>query len=457
MAHTADPSPRALALDTLIRIERDRSYANISLDHALRDAGLSPIDKRLFTTLVYGVVERRITLDYYVSAVSSRPIETLDPRILTILRLGIFQLAFLDRIPPHAAVNESVALAGRRASGFVNACLREFLRRQKELALPKKEDGILPYLSVRYAFPEALCERFVSEFGDERAESLLQAFTVRPPLALAVNRMTVGARENYLALLKAEGIEAVLAPYAPQGVLLPAGEAIESLPGFREGYFYVQDEASQICVEVLGALPGETVIDTCSCPGSKSFGTALRMKNSGSVLSCDLHENKLSLVRSGAERLGITILTAEVRDGRCFDPTLAESADRVLCDVPCSGFGVMAKKPDIRYKNVADTDRLPDIQYAILENAARYVKPGGVLVYSTCTIFSAENWFNVQKFLAAAPEFEPEDFTVGALRSESGMLTLYPDTEHTDGFFIAKLRRRATTQEASETDSDRTD
>ncbi|MBO5270697.1 MAG: 16S rRNA (cytosine(967)-C(5))-methyltransferase RsmB [Clostridia bacterium] len=442
MKSATELSPRALALTTLLRIDADNAYANLSLDAALRNSTLAPADKRLFTTLVYGVIERKITLDYCISKLSERPIASLDPKALTCLRLGLYQLLFLDRIPPHAAVNESVALAGRRAGGFVNACLREYLRRKESFPFPKKEDGLLPYLSVTYSVPTALCEKFLSEFGESDTESILSAFSVHPPVTIALNP-TVGARENYLALLHHAGIEGTPTEHAPHGVTIPSGSAIDALPGFADGYFYVQDEASQICVEALGALPGETVIDACACPGSKSFGSALRMRNEGSVRSCDLHESKLSLVRSGAKRLGITILTAEVRDGKVFDPALEATADRVLCDVPCSGYGVMGKKPDIRYKDPATAERLPEIQYAILENCARYLKPGGTLVYSTCTVFSDENWYNVQKFLAAHPDFAPEDFTVGTLQSENGMLTLRPDLHRTDGFFIAKMHRNA--------------
>ena len=436
-------SPRALALSTLLKIEENNSYANLSLDTALKHASLTPADRRLFTAIVYGVIERRITLDYLISAVSARKIDELDLKTRMLLRMGIFQLRFLDRIPPHAAVNESVALAGKRAGGFVNACLREYLRKNSTILLPDKSESLTRHLSVAHSVPEALCERFLSAFGADRTDSILRAFSVHPPLTLALNPLKVPDRDTWIASLKQEEIDATASPVTPNGVLLPAGAAIDAIPGFCEGFFFVQDEASQICVEALGAEAGETIIDACSCPGSKSFGSAIRMKNVGCVRSFDLHENKLSLVRSGANRLGITILTAEKKDGKQFDPALAESADRVLCDVPCSGYGVMGKKPDIRYKDPATADRLPEIQYAILENCARYVKPGGLLVYSTCTIFREENEDNVLKFLSLHPEFTPEDFSVGTVHSENGMLTLYPDTHGTDGFFVSRLRRRS--------------
>jgi len=440
MASTQTDSPRALALSTLLRIEQTKSYANLSLDAALKQNPLPAADRRLFTVLVYGVIERRITLDHIISAVASRKIDEIDEKTRMILRLGLYQLRFLDRIPPHAAVNESVSLASRRTGGFVNACLREYLRRGGDIKFPRRETEPIRYLSVAYSVPESLAERFYGEFGIDRAERILNAFFSTSALTIATNPLRC-TREEYLALPEFAELEANPTAHAPNGVTISTPVPIESLPGFSSGAFYVQDEASQICVEALGALPGETIIDACSCPGSKSFGSALRMNNIGLVRSYDLHENKISLVRRGAERLGITILEAQAQDGKVFVPALEESADRVLCDVPCSGYGVMGKKPDIRYKNPEEADRLPEIQYAILDNCSRYVKRGGVLVYSTCTVFSAENQGNVTRFLSSHPEFSPEEFSVGDLRSEGGTITLAPDTHGTDGFFVARMRR----------------
>lgn len=442
MPNTPSRSPRELALATLLRIEQDKSYANLSLDAALKQNPLPPADRRLFTVLVYGVIERKLTLDHLIAHIASRPLTEIDEKTRMILRLGLYQLRFLDRIPPHAAVNESVSLASRRTGGFVNACLREYLRRGRDILFPDKENEPVRYLSTAYSVPEALCIRFLNEFGLERAERMLSAFFGLSRLTVAVNPLRK-TREEYLGLLASAEIEAYPTDHAPNGISVISPVPVEALPGFAEGDIYVQDEASQICVEALGALPGESVIDACSCPGSKSFGSALRMRNSGTVRSFDLHENKLSLVRQGAARLGISILTAEAKDGKVFDPVLENSADRVLCDVPCSGYGVLGKKPDIRYKDPRDADRLPEIQYAILDNCSRYVKRGGVLVYSTCTVFSAENRATAERFLASHPEFSPENFSIGAFTSENGMMTLCPDTHGTDGFFVAKLRRRS--------------
>lgn len=455
MPEVHSPSPRAIALDTLLRIERNHSYANLSLDADLRKHPLSPADKRLLTVLVYGVVETKLTLDHIIAHLSSRPIGELDPKVLMILRLGVYQLRFLDRIPPHAAVSESVALAGRRASGFVNACLREYQRRGKAIPFPRREDDPLGYFRTVYSIPDALTSHFLGEFDLDRTESILKAFASNRHTALSVNLLSISSREAFLKAMKLAGVEMSPTPYAESGVIVSSAAQIRDLPTFEDGGFFVQDEASQICVEALDARPGETIIDACSCPGSKSFGTAIRMRNRGKIYSFDLHESKLSLIESGAKRLGITIISPEKQDGKVFRPEFEGKIDRVLCDVPCSGFGVIGKKPDIRYKNPVEADRLPEIQYAILENNARYVRPGGVLVYSTCTIFSAENHFVIQKFLARHPEFAPEDFSAGALRSEKGMLALYPDLHHTDGFFVAKLRKAADPVTTAGKDTDR--
>ncbi len=431
---------RQTALTTLLRCERDGSYSNLALDAAIKAGGFSPADRGLLTALVYGVIERRITLDHLIGRLSDRPLDAIDPQIRNILRLGLYQLRYLDRIPPHAAINESVALAPRKGAGFVNALLRSYQRREKELSLPAKAEGMIPYLSVTYSFPEALCARFVSVFGEKRAESVLAAFATEPPLTVRVNTLRTD-RETLLSDLLSAGIDASLCPLSPDGIRLDGAAALRD--GIDSGRFFVQDAASQLCVRTLDAQPGETLIDACCCPGSKSFGTALSMRNEGRVLCFDLHKNKLSLVEAGARRLGLSILETDARDSRTHDPSLVGVADRVLCDVPCSGYGVIAKKPEIRYKDPADSAALPDIQLAILENNCRYVKDGGVLVYSTCTLLPEENEGNIARFLKKHPEFVPEPFSHGDITAPDGLLTLTPDIHGTDGFFIAKLRKRS--------------
>jgi 16S rRNA (cytosine967-C5)-methyltransferase len=419
---------RKIALDILNKCESAEQYSNIALDTALRRTPCSDADRGLCTAIVYGVLERRLTLDHWIASLSDRSHDGIDPETRTLLRMGLYQLAFLDRIPDHAAVNETVSLAGKRTRGFVNAILRAFLRANKAIELPDRARDPIAYLSAAYSFAPAICAEFVEAFGIERAESLLSAFCQQPPLTLRVNTLRI-SREELLNRFRTAGIDATETPESTTGILLPS-MPLAALPGFAEGDFFVQDEASQLCVEALDAQADMTVIDACACPGSKSFGAAIDMRDRGCVIACDLHANKLSLVRGGAERLGISIVRTEARDAREPNAAWVERADRVLCDVPCSGFGVFAKKPELRYKDPARSAALPDIQRAILENACRYVKVGGRMVYSTCTLLPRENGENVARFLAGHPEFT-------LLRER----TLYPDVDGTDGFYFAVLER----------------
>ena len=432
-------TPRALALSLLLRCEGDDLYSNLILDTAIRRGNLSDADRGLLTALVYGVLEKKLTLDYLIDHLSDRPARDIDTDARVLLRMGLYQLRFMDRIPAHAALNETVSLAPKRSRGFVNAVLRRYTREGDDIAWPDRQAAPLDYLSVTYSFPTPLCERFVGIFGMDRAERVLAAIDRTPPLTLRVNTCRTSVDELSARLLAA-GASVSPALHAPHALRLEGGNPT-SLPGFGTGDFFVQDEASQVCVEAVDAHEGMTVLDICACPGSKSFGMALNMKNTGSLTAFDLHKNKLSLIEKGASRLGLTNITTVARDGRELDPALEGIADRVLCDVPCSGFGVLAKKPEIRYKDLSALAPLPDIQLAIVENACRYVKSGGVLVYSTCTLFPEENEDNVARFLSRHPEFTLTDFTVGDLTSTNGSLTLTPDEHGTDGFFVAKFTK----------------
>ena len=426
---------RQTAQKILLKTENSKGYSNISLDHTLQSSELSAADKALTSALVYGVIERRITLDYIISKLSARKISGIDKDTLCALRLGIYQLRFMDRIPPHAAINETVSLCNRKSSGFVNAILRAYTRLSAPIEMPSKDNAPIEYLSVVYSVCEPLAKKLLDIFGLERAECLLRASFDAPKTTLRVNTLKT-TREELLSRI--DGAE--LTEISPVG--LKVGGSVRELYGFDEGLFFVQDEASQICVGALGARSGELVIDACSCPGSKSFGAAIDMENQGEIRSFDLHKSKLSLVSSGAERLGIGIISVAEGDARHFIPELEGAADRVLCDVPCSGFGVIAKKPEIRYKDPIESAPLPDIQLAILKNCSRYVKAGGVLVYSTCTIFPEENEENIKRFLCDEPSFELEGFSFGTLEQKSETLSLYPDTHRTDGFFVARMVKK---------------
>ncbi len=418
----------------LTRCERDGGYSNLVLDRELERSGLSDVDRALVSHLVFGVISRKITLDYYISALSSVAGSRLEPQVKNILRMGLYQLAYMDRIPSHAAVNESVSLAPQRAKGFINALLRGYTRRNAEIKLP---DDPIERMSVEHSIPLELCERLIAEYGYDRANSIFAAFDKTPPLTLRVNTIKTD-RDSLIARFATAGVDARPSSLSENGVEVEG--AVTSLPGFSDGNFFVQDAASQLCCAALGVEPGQFFVDCCSAPGSKSFGAALHMAGQGRIVSCDLHENKLSLIRDSAKRLGIDIIETRAADARVPIDEFIGVADAVLCDVPCSGYGVIAKKPEIRYKSLSDAERLPEIQYAILENAARYVKPGGTLVYSTCTILLAENAAIATRFAESHPEFTPEGFS-HAGRDFSPMTQLLPDSDGYDGFFIAKFRK----------------
>lgn len=425
---------RALALDLLIKAEKSKQYSNIALDKALEKCELSPADRRLASALFYGVIERRLTLDHRLTALSSRPLSEIDEHTSAVLRLGLYQLIFMDKIPHHAAINESVSLCPRRTSGFVNAILRSHLR-TAETPLPSKETNPIEHLSIKFSVGEPIVKKLVEIYGFDTTNEMLSAFCQTPPTTLRVNTLKISREELASHIEGASATE-----FSPNGLRVKG--AVREIYGFCDGLFTVQDEASQICVEALDANAGMKVMDICACPGSKSFGAAINMENEGEILSFDLHERKLSLILSGAERLGIDIIKVAEQDGRKPLSEHFGTADRVICDVPCSGFGVLAKKPELRYKDPADSAALPDIQLDILKNACQYVKDGGILLYSTCTVFPEENFQNVERFLKIHPEFELTPFSVGDLNAKDGYITLLPHEHGTDGFFIAKLTKR---------------
>ncbi len=425
---------RLTALRVLARWEAGDAYINLAIGRAAE--ALPDADRRYLTALVYGTVEHKLALDYAIGALAHR--SDVSPAAKSILECGLYELFYL-RTPRHATVNAWVELAGSRGEkSFINGVLRA-ASALDALPLPPRDKNEARYLSVCYSVPLATVKRLAAVLGDE-TEDFLRATAQPPRMTLRVNTLKI-SRADYLARLAAAGIDAAATPYAPAGVRLSGTCPPRDLPGFADGWFFVQDEASQIATEVLGAEPGETVIDLCACPGGKSFGAAIRMENRGRVLSFDLHASKLSLIESGAARLGLTCITVGEQDATAPAPGLSGLADRVICDVPCSGLGVLSKKPDLRYKDLRAADELPALQSAILGSAAGCVRPGGVLLYSTCTVNPGENEAVTDAFRAAHEDFNPEDFTVGALASEGGRLTLYPHRHGTDGFYLAKFRK----------------
>ena len=431
---------RKLALDLLMRYEASDTYINLALSSHSAD-NLTREERAQLTALLYTTVERKLTYDYYISAISGRSLEDIDPYTKNVLRLGICQILEMTSVPDFAAVNESVKLARNKGEGgFINALLRSIVRQKDCLPLPREEKNYRRYLSVKYSFPLWIVKAFDKLYGREETEKLLISFNENKYTDLTVNTMKTTAEAFRLALSE-RGIETVSSLSPTHSVRIPKSVNPEHLPGFEEGHFFVQDSACVISALALDAKAGETVVDVCSCPGGKSFVTAILMGGEGAIHSFDLHESKLSLIAEGADRLGIDIIDIDCVDATEPRCDLFGKADKVICDVPCSGLGVLAKKPDLRYKSEESVLELPALQLAILESSVKYLKVGGEILYSTCTLRREENEEVIEKFLECNPEFTKMGFYAENIDAPNGTLTMVPHIHNTDGFFMAKLKR----------------
>ena len=428
---------RELTLSLLTEWEEQGKYANLALSSHSMDA-LTPEETARVTALFYTVTEHLLTLDYTATALAGRSGADIRPHTLRLLRLGLSELLYLDGAPDYAVTSETVGMAENRGeASFVNAILREAIRRRDDgtLPLPDKKKNFARYLSIRYSVSLWIVKNYLHIYGESDTEALLSFYEKRRGYDLSVNPLKI-SRDAYLAKLREFGIPAT--PVSDLSVRLASSMPPRALPGFEDGEFHVQDAASALAVRVLDPRAGERVADVAAAPGGKSFSIAERMGDAGEVFSFDLHENKLSLIRSGAARLGLSSLRVAARDGTDPDPALFGGMDRVLCDLPCSGLGVLAKKPDLRYKSEEGVPELPALQKKILSASARYLKPGGILVYSTCTLRKEENEEVVAAFLRTHPDFSPVPFDAFGERCE-GLYTAFPPKSGTDGFFVAKL------------------
>ena len=427
-------NPRQITAAALLQVERQGAYSNLTLEPFFARESPSPQDRAFASALFYGVLERQITLDWHLSHYSKTPIAKLDPLPRAALRLGALQLMFFPSVPPAAAVSQSVdltrALGAPRAAGFVNGVLRQMAR--QGCAAPPPKDK-LTALSVEYSVPSPLIQLWRKAYGHQNALQILQGSRGPAPVFVRVNTVhtTLPALR---ARLTQEGIPSQPVPGVPDALLLPDPGRIDAIPAFRDGLFHVQDISSQLCAAALDPRPGMDVLDLCAAPGGKTFTIAQRMANQGRILARDLHPHRLRLVEEGAARLGLTCIETAPGDAREFAPALAEGFHRVLCDVVCSGFGTLRRKPEIRYKPLESIAGLPELQYGILATAARYLKPGGRLVYSTCTLNPAENEAVVERFLAEHPDFAPAAPPRTYINGQDGL--------DCDGFFTAPLQRR---------------
>ncbi|MBQ8960123.1 MAG: 16S rRNA (cytosine(967)-C(5))-methyltransferase RsmB [Ruminococcus sp.] len=427
--------PRYLAVKLLCQTFSGGSYSNIRLSSGLDHADLDQRGRRLCSAIYYGTISRRITLDHVISRLSARPIDKLDDVIINILRSGIYQILYMDSVPDNAAVNESVSLAKRfrktSASGMVNAVLRSFIRSGKALDLPKDS---LSAMSVEFSVPKELISSLTADYGSDRTESFLRFALEAPVTYLRRNQLRCSHEELLAALGELPARQLSRYAYAVENGDVTATEA------FKKGFFHVQDLSSQLCCGALAPTEQDTVLDICAAPGGKTFTMAELMNGRGRIFAFDLHEKRAGLIRSGAERLGLANISAIAGDATVFDPDLPKFT-KILCDVPCSGFGVIARKPEIRYKSLSEFERLPEIQYQIARNALNYLAPGGELVYSTCTLRKAENDQVTERLLRENSSIEPAPLPELPGLPKGSSATLFPSELTGDGFFIAKFRK----------------
>ena len=442
-------NPREIAAEALMEIMTEEAYNTMTLRRLLRQNGAMPRQDRAFVTeVVNGTLRNLIYIDHVLNTFSKTKTEKMKPWLLAVLRSALYQMYFMD-VPDSAATNEAVKLAGVRGygslKGFVNGVLRTAAKQKNAIPLPEK--GTAEYLSIAYSHPLWLVKMWMAYYGYGEAEAICAYDNQSPDVTIRVNTLKTN-KNDLKKRLAAAGVEVKDGRLSEHALHLTKTADLSRLEAFREGLFHVQDESSQLAVKILDPQKGESILDMCAAPGGKSFTAAEQMENEGKLLSCDIYEHKIELMEEGAERLGIGIMVCKVKDAAEKEEG-HERFDRVLVDAPCSGLGLMRKKPDIRLKKDGnESDSLTVIQKEILDNAAGYVKPGGVLVYSTCTLCRKENEKNLEWFLKNHPEFEAEDITKFLPENwkvdtaEKGYLTLLPHKTETDGFFISRMRRK---------------
>ena len=441
-------SVRDAAIRVLSEIDNEGKFSNKLLQQ-YSESELSKEDIRLLRELVYGVVENRMYIDKIIRSASSVKMKKIHPMILQILRLGVYQIGFMDRIPAHASINEAVKLArkyGHKGTvGYVNGVLRR-IEREREQYFSNDEPSSADDLAIRYSHPDYLVRLWIEQFGFEFAKKLIVANNSRPFLSLRVNTLKTD-REDLMGMLKKYNLELIKGELSEDCVRVINPENITETKEFKDGLFTIQDESSMMVTEIAGPIEGNTVLDVCSAPGGKATHIAQRMNNRGRVIARDLYAQKINLVMGNAERLGIEIIKGQVHDATEFDESLKDMVDICIVDAPCSGFGLLRRKPDIKFNRKSeDVESLIDIQSSILNVSSGYVKSGGKLIYSTCTLNIEENLNQVRKFLERNSQFKLKAIELphGKIISEtqeSGYIELYPHIHGTDGFFIANMVR----------------
>ena len=421
---------RNLAFSILMKTESEGAYSNIEINKSFAASGIDARGRAFVTNIVYGVLQNKIRLDYIIGRFSKIPMRKITDDVKTVLRMGLYQLIFMDKVPEYAVVNESINLVRKckkaSSAGFVNAILRGYIRS----GVTYPEDAV-SYACTYYSYPEWLGKLLFESFG-ETAIKLMQCGNVAPPFSARVNTLKISRDE----FMKKTG--AFACTICDDGVVFESGISVSDDDMFKNGYYYPQDEASMMPAKILSPKSGETVIDVCAAPGGKTTHIAQIMGNKGKIFAFDIYEHKLKLINDNAKRLGIDIISPVLQDASEINEKYISIADKVLVDAPCSGLGILRRKPEIKYARTSeDLVSLANLQQKILGCAAKYVKPGGEIVYSTCTINPGENENVIENFLETNKYFELIDLNF----ENSPYIKLLPHIHNTDGFFIAKLSR----------------
>ncbi|MDP9750026.1 16S rRNA (cytosine(967)-C(5))-methyltransferase RsmB [Thermoanaerobacter pentosaceus] len=440
--------PRKIAYKILQEVLSKEAYANISFNKHLKGRELKEVDRDFIKELAFGVIERKYTLDFILSFFVKKP---ADEKSKIFLEMGLYQLLYMDKVPSYAAINETVNIAknvlGIKRANFINAVLRSYEREKEKVIFPDKERDLRKYLMVTYSYPDWIVERLLNNYDEEKAEALLKSLNEKPKICYRVNTLKIDI-EDLKRLLVSHGIAYKKGYYLEEALYIDIKNP-ESHQLYKEGLIYIQDEASMLVSKILNPKEGETVLDVCAAPGGKTTHIAQLMKNTGNVVAFDLHPHRLGLIKENCKRLGITNVKAEAFDSTFVNDKYLEKADKVLADVPCTGIGIIRKKPDIKLKNYTKSEisQLVETQYKILDSSSKYVKKDGFLVYSTCTIGVEENHNVIMKFLKEHPNFRLVDIKAempSGLNIETASLGYVQTTplEHgIDGFFISKLKR----------------
>lgn len=444
-----EKNTREIALKILIEINEKGAYSNIALNKYM-NLDISRIDENFSRKIVYGVLENRLYLDWIISKISKIKIKKIDSTILEILRIGVYQIIFMERIPDSAAVNESVKLSKKYSHsgsvGYVNGVLRNIVRNKKKIRKVDIKDPI-EYISVKYSHPKWMIKRWLNEFGEEFTLKLCEANNGKVNLNIRTNTLKVD-RKTLKNILKNKGYNISETKYAIDGLIIENPYRITNINEFKNGLFTIQDESSMLVSQIMDPRKNSTLIDVCSAPGGKTTHMAQYMENKGKIIGRDIYKHKFKLIKDNYTRLGIDIIKTEVFDAMNFDESLLSKADYVLVDAPCSGLGLIRRKPEIKWnRNQENIEKIKEIQNKILINASKYLKPGGILIYSTCTIGKEENVGIVKKFLKENNDFKLMGFDSlldskeNIKTAKDGYIELFPHIHETDGFFISKMQK----------------